>query len=212
MLNFFPLLASHMVLIYFVADHMKMRFYFQEYRPAKHKQLFRWHWQTATGAGEYDVPQCPKGTPTEMCTHTIKAKIQVKDFAAGSCNYRSGLNALTPECKPGSTGFKPILLGGHCHAPTCISMSMRNEDTGELICRNLPTYGHLKSGSNGTKRFEEDGYLALPPCLWSEDPASGLQAPPLLLWETNLTTIKICNSTYGHTGEMGRWQGHGIIV
>ena len=35
--------------------NMKMRFYFQEYNPAKHLQLYRWHWQTAMGSGEYDV-------------------------------------------------------------------------------------------------------------------------------------------------------------
>jgi hypothetical protein len=60
--------------------HMKLRFYFQEYEPAKHQQLYRWHWQVATGAGEYDVPQCAPGTPVEKCLHTIKAKVQVKDF------------------------------------------------------------------------------------------------------------------------------------
>ena len=54
--------------------------------------------------------------------------------------------------------------------------------------------------------------IALPPCVWSEDPTSGLLAPPLLTWDTNLTAIKRCNSTFGHTGEMARWQGHGIIV
>ena len=40
----------------------------------------------------------------------------------------------------------------------------------------------------------------------------GLVEPPLLLWSTNLTAVKTANSTYGHTGEMARWQGHGIIV
>lgn len=56
------------------------------------------------------------------------------------------------------------------------------------------------------------GYLSLPPCIWSEDPKSGLPSPPLLRWDTNLTAVKRCNSTYGHTGEMARWQGHGILV
>ena len=66
------------------------------------------------GAGEYDVPKCAPGTPPEKCVHTIHAKIQVKDFASGPCDYRSGLNSLTPECLNGSVGFKPIFLGGHC--------------------------------------------------------------------------------------------------
>jgi hypothetical protein len=92
---------------------MKTRFYFQEYNPAKHQQLYRWHWQTAMGSGEYDVPQCAPGTPADQCTHTINATIRVSDFANGPCDPRSGINALTPACKPNSTGFKPIFLGGH---------------------------------------------------------------------------------------------------
>lgn len=196
--------------------HMKKRFYFQEFQPAKHKQLYRWHWQTAMGAGEYDIPKAPVGTAPENCTHTLKARIQVKDFASGACDYRSGLNSLTPACLAGSKGFKPIFLGGHCHAPTCLSMELFNADTGESLCRNVPTYGTLRAGANGTadpnRRFQEDGYLALPPCVWSEDPASGLPQPPLLTWDTNVSAVKVCNSTYGHTGEMARWQGHGIIV
>ena len=147
------------------------------------------------GAGEYDVPIAPAGTPPEHATHTITAKIQVKDFATGPCNYRSGINALTPECKPGSVGFKPIFLGGHCHAPTCLYMELYNNDTGELLCRNVPTYGKLRAGANGTadpnRRFEEAGYLSLPPCVWSEDPASGLPKAPLLTWDTNLSAVKV---------------------
>ena len=94
-------------------------------------------------------------------------------------------------------------------------MELYNNDTGALICRNVPTYGNVTAGpgllsKNG--KFEEKGYLALPPCVWSENPDDGLPAPPLLRWDTNLSAIKRCNSTYGHTGEMARWQGHGIIV
>ena len=88
---------------YFCCLQMKVRFYFQEYQPQQHKQLWRWHWQTAIGAGEYDVRRCAAGTPPEHCVDTLHAKIQVKDFASGACNYRSGLNSLTPACKPNST-------------------------------------------------------------------------------------------------------------
>lgn len=90
-------------------------------------------------------------------------------------------------------------------------MELFNADTGESICRNVPTYGTLTEGATGVRRFDEKGYLALPPCVWG-DTAQGLRSPPLLTWDTNLTAIKVCNSTYGHTGEMARWQGHGIIV
>ena len=96
-------------------------------------------------------------------------------------------------------------------APTCLSMELFNEDTGESICRNVPTYGTLRANATGERRFEEEGYLALPPCVWGST-EQGLPEPPLLRWDANLTAIKRCNSTYGHTGEMARWQGHGIIV
>ena len=43
--------------------------WWQEYKPQWHKQLYRWHWQTAMGAGEYDVPKCAPGTPPEKCVH-----------------------------------------------------------------------------------------------------------------------------------------------
>ena len=161
---------SHLIPKQPLKYNMKMRFYFQEYDPLKHLQLYRWHWQTAMGSGEYDVPKCKAGTPPDQCVYTIKAKIRVSDFANGPCDYRSGLNALTPACKVGSVGFKPIFLGGHCHAPTCLSMELFNADTGESICRNVPTYGHLTANATGDRRFEEKGYLALPPCVWG-DPA-----------------------------------------
>lgn len=101
-----------------LAYHMKMRVYYQPYDPARHQQLYRWHWQTAMGSGEYDVPKCAAGTPPDQCVHKITANIRVSDFANGACDPRSGLNVLTPACKNGSIGFKPIFLGGHCHAPT----------------------------------------------------------------------------------------------
>ena len=163
---------------------MKQRFYFQEFEPDRHKQLYRWHWQTAIGAGEYDVPKCAPGTAPEECVHTIReaidcdvdfhsdsasrdrstgfvsfaptrslplpaadtadpayrlltpltlrtastrplpllsghpgsladARIRVSDFANGPCDWRSGLNSLTPACGNHSVGFKPIFLGGY---------------------------------------------------------------------------------------------------
>ena len=88
---------------------------------------------------------------------------------------------------------------------------MYNADTGELICRNLPAYGTMRAGAEGPKRFDEAGYLALPPCVWG-NASQGLLEPPLLLWDTNLTSIKRVNSTYAHTGEMALWQGHGVLV
>lgn len=49
-------------------------------------------------------------------------------------------------------------------------------------------------------RFDEDGYIAMPPCLWGS-PEDGLLPPPFM----NNMTIKVTaltNNTYGHHGEM----------
>jgi hypothetical protein len=86
-----------------------------------------------------------------------------------------------------------------------------NADTGKLICKQEAVYGSEVSGATGARRFDEKGYLALPPCVWGSA-SDGLEEPPLLTWDTNLTSIKKTNSTYAHTGEMALWQGRGILV
>merc|ERR1711937_205310 len=102
-------------------------------------------------------------------------------------------------------GIKLMYAGGHCHAPSCISLDLYNADTGDLLCRQKPTYG------TGTKIFNEKGYIAIPPCLWgSED--EGLIEPVFLPTNANLTSIKLNNNTYSHYGEMASWQMRGVFV
>ena len=55
------------------------------------------------------------------------------------------------------TGINLIYAGGHCHAPSCISMELYHADTGELLCAHYPLYGQTH------QIFDELGYLALPP-------------------------------------------------
>ena len=38
-------------------------------------------------------------------------------------------------------GINIIYAGGHCHAPSCLSIELFNEDTGKLICKQMPVYG-----------------------------------------------------------------------
>ena len=55
------------------------------------------------------------------------------------CELRKG-----GECAGNATGFDGVHLiyaGGHCHAPSCISMELFNADTGKLLCRHDPVYG-----------------------------------------------------------------------
>jgi len=184
--------------------HLKYRFWFQDYvpatatAPASHQNLHRFYYTTETWAGEYDVVQCPPGTPSTECVQEISARWQVKDMV--DCTY-------DPDCHERSgSGINLIYAGGHCHAPSCLSMELYNVDTGELLCRQEPVFG---SGSGQT--YDELGYIALPPCLWG--PASeGLVPPTLLSWNTNLMSIKRNNNTYTHYGEMASWQMRGVFV
>ena len=47
-------------------------------------------------------------------------------------------------CTGNTTGYDGVHLiyaGGHCHAPSCVSMELFNADTGKLLCRHDPVYG-----------------------------------------------------------------------
>jgi hypothetical protein len=59
--------------------------------------------------------------------------------------------------------------------------------------------------------YEEFGFIAIPPCLWSSQD-DNLADPILLSLNTTLLSIKRNNSTFPHTGEMASWQMRGIVV
>ena len=182
--------------------HMKTRFWYEEYVPegkggkSSHVNLPRMYYQTEAWAGEYDVVKCSDTTPAEECVQEITAHWQVKSMSLGDHGEPYPSNA---------TGIKLIYAGGHCHAPSCISLDLYNADTGDLLCSQKPTFG------TGTKIFNEKGYIAIPPCLWgSED--EGLIEPIFLPANANLTSIKLNNNTYSHYGEMASWQMRGVFV
>jgi hypothetical protein len=176
---------------------LKFRFYFEEYqdataiKPASHKNLKRFYLVTEAFSGEYDVPQCPKGTPTSQCIHTITSRSKVRDLVDGSNHNEAGIQL--------------VYAGAHCHAPSCVSMELYNADTGRLICRMAPIYGESHDV------FDEKGFAALPPCLWG-NPADGLQEPFLIPLNTTLLSIKRNNNTLPHVGEMALWQMRGVVV
>jgi len=184
--------------------YLKFRVWFQEYQPPKptnptpsHLNLYRFYFQTEAFAGEYDVPQCPAGTPPQECVHQITSRIQAKDMFFDCMHGKSNCT--------GVIGMKLIYAGAHCHAPSCISMELYNLDTGTLICRQIPQIG------TGRDTFDELDYLNVPPCLWGS-PDEGLIPPPFLSLDTKLMAIKRNNNTYGHFGEMASWQMRGIYV
>merc|ERR1712216_337913 len=94
-------------------------------------------------------------------------------------------------------------------APTCLSVQLYkcdnnvtvcNDKTGELLCREDPVYGG--TGQIDNKNMDEPGYILQPPCLWAKDVAGyGLEVSPDVSG-FKLGAIKTSNANYGHHGEM----------
>jgi hypothetical protein len=216
---------------------LKYRFYYQDYVPAKpaeptatamrtttgstpsHRDLERFYWVTEAGAGEYDVPECQTPETQESCVHTITSRWKVSDFAGSD--------------DPTITGIELIYAGPHCHAPVCKSLELYDDDTGRLLCSVEPLRGKGRRNSavstnhnnNGTisfgafateEKYDEEGFIAIPPCLWSHNghrgngDDDGLPPPTFLSFNTTLLSIKRANNTYSHTGEMASWQMRGV--
>jgi len=164
---------------------MKFRFWFQEYSPASnglnasHHDLPRIYYQTEANAGEYDIPPAfrkpneqivgypnyPLNTPTPgtTCTGTCP------DGPDCDCEH-------TITFKWSVSNMRLLYAGGHCHAPSCIGIWLYRNDTGtpELLCHQSPIYG---KGDVENDKYDEAGYLSLPPCLWSDDPKEGRPYP-----------------------------------
>lgn len=199
--------------------HMKWRFWFQEYKADRgdgkpsHANLFRPYYQTEANAGEYDIPPAfarpgetipgygkwPEGkmTPGTSCTGTCP------DGPDCEC-----VHTITYHWRMSNTRL--LYAGGHCHAPACISLELYENSTGvpNLLCHQLPTYGQ---GDVENDKWDEAGYLALPPCLWSDK--AGVKGeehlnPSIFLGpNTPMISIKKNRNTHmGHYGEMASWQ------
>jgi len=208
--------------------HLKFRFYFEEYKPevtvaiaesveatsqkdsgvvqkvvvtpASHQDLQRFYWTTEYRAGEYDIVQCPPGTPSSQCVQVITAHWSVQQMLS-NCDGEW----CTGKGSDLADGIELIYAGPHCHAPSCLSMELYNADTGELLCRVEP-----RPGQSTDKVYDELGYLAIPPCLWGHE--DGLMKPVFLPSDTTLVSIKRNNNTISHFGEMASWQMRGVVI
>ena len=170
-------------------------------------------WSTEAYNNEYDVPKSSAdcldpATPPELCTHVIRSNFTGKQMF-GSCMVGGDPAACgdVDKIRDEAGGwFQMTYAAFHCHAPGCISGELWNMDTGELICRNVAEYGA------GLAPSDEKGYVVgIPPCVWGSA-ADGLQAPPRIHLDSNLTTIKRANSTNGHWGVMALWQARAAYL
>jgi hypothetical protein len=178
--------------------HHKYRFYVQPYNEKYHTQVKLG--QTAGSAlligspWEYDVPKCAADVPgcamvDGTWIHTINGSMM------------------------GRHTF--VSLNNHCHAPTCVSMSVYacakgtaladcNPTTGRLVCETRPIYGGTGHPGIYKTRFDEPGYIAIPDCMWGSS-EYGLEAP-VDLDGLPLHVVKKANATEAHYGEMSGGQ------
>jgi hypothetical protein len=146
---------------------------------------------------EYDVPKCAEGVAGcafegGMWVHTISGSTLGQDHL-----------------------MRYVSLNNHCHAPTCLSVSVYacakgtpladcNANVGKLICRTDPVYGGTGNNATRGSRFDEPGYIAIPDCFWG-DAEFGLEPPPDLRG-VPIHVVKKANATSGHYGEMSGGQ------
>ena len=195
---------------------LKYRFFFEDYDAlAPQRNVFRVWWSTEATNNEYDVPQstadCSNAsTPAEQCVHTIRSKFTGRDMVTTGCMVSGDpMGCMDPGYVSRVDGgyFDLVYASAHCHSPACLSVELWDDDTGELLCRNEPTYG------NGSAPIHDElGFaVGIAPCLFG-DAEEGLRTPPRLHLTSNLTTIKRTNNTYGHWGVMALWQNRAAYV
>lgn len=89
-----------------------------------------------------------------------------------------------------------------------LSMELYLADTGQLLC-----HVDALKGAGSSEKYDEMGFVSIPPCLWSDNDASGqLPRPVMLPLNATLLSIKRANATWPHTGEMASWQMRGALV
>jgi hypothetical protein len=80
----------------------RFRIYFQEVNltDVKHKDIRRTDWGIGADGdhAEYDVPQCPAGTPASKCTHTITGTWMPVKPKSPSSNVSTRLIASHAHC------------------------------------------------------------------------------------------------------------------
>lgn len=198
--------------------HMKFRMWFKELtvdngKPS-HYNLDRIYYTTEQRAGEYDIPPAfarkdlaipgypnwplDKPTPGTTCTGTCPDGPDCE--CIHTITYRWTVNNI-----------RLLYAGGHCHAPACLNLTLYDNTSGVLkpLCVQKPVYG---KGNVTTDKFDEAGYIAIPPCLWSDHgEQQGLQVAPWLPEGSKLVSIKHnVNTRTGHFGEMASWQMRGV--
>jgi len=191
--------------------------YLRDVSRPSHSDLPRYYYTTEANAGEYDIPPAfRKAGDPEIPGYPnwpASSKGDMHPTPGSSC---VGDCPDGPDCECvhtityhwTMTNARMIYAGGHCHAPSCISIELWRNETGtpQLLCNQTSLYGR---GNVVADKFDETGYVTLPPCLWGDEP--GLNAPVWLNGTTPMVSIKRNRNTRaGHYGEMASWQMRGV--
>lgn len=190
--------------------HLKWRFYFDDDNTTnKYNNLIRLYAQTEAYAGEYDVPPAyvDLNTPPIIGYYDWPLGIPTQGT---KCNDNKCYHILTRRFVLNiSEPIELIMISGHCHAPRCARMElwMDVENKTTLLCLQIPIVG-----KGVEKRFDEVGYIAIPPCLFGTD--QHLKLPPRVFnHNTEFISIKHTENTHnGNYGEMASWQMRGAIL
>ena len=192
---------------------LKWRYYFQEYTPAprarsppqgaegpaaaSHKALHHWVFLIDAAVNDYEEDNAQYGQRSV-------GKISAHLTAANLCDAGCDGDGPGKEAPSLSKRITPYVMTPHCHAPSCIREELWDADRHILLCSVTARYGNTRYGPT-SKVFNEKNYVALPPCVFGDQP--GLQPPFTLSPLTNLTAIKYFNNTYRHLGQMAQWTG-----
>ena len=108
-------------------------------------------------------------------------------------------------------GVRLVQVGGHCHSPGCLSIELyadTGDYPGELLCKIQPVAGKSAAAQ------DEDNYLYLPPCMWSQanETVDGLPPAPVFFPHSKFHAIKRVNSSSYHYGIMAIFQSTGVYV
>ncbi|KAH8049461.1 hypothetical protein JL721_11690 [Aureococcus anophagefferens] len=162
------------------------RFWFQEYEPAtatakaSHSDLPRYYYLTEQNAGEYDIPAFRARRPGDP----------------GMPGWPISTSSADLHLTPGTSCVGDCPGGPDCECEHTITSHF-----------DVSVYGE---GDVAADKFDEVGYVALPPCLWgSKD--EGLEPPVFLGEDTPMFSIThTWNTHVGHTGQMASWQMRGV--
>eukprot|EP00933_Yihiella_yeosuensis_P080747 TRINITY_DN94226_c0_g1_i1.p1 TRINITY_DN94226_c0_g1~~TRINITY_DN94226_c0_g1_i1.p1 ORF type:complete len:503 (-),score=91.14 TRINITY_DN94226_c0_g1_i1:469-1908(-) len=142
---------------------------------------------------EYDIPNCPEGTPAADCIHVAESIQPIGYF---------GSNPMSPNNKyQGSDLVDLVFAAPHLHV-AAKSIELIDHVTNKTICEVHVTprndggllYGH------GSTPGDENGYLVgLETCRWT-----GATAPRFRR-DHPMRSRAIYNATHYHTGVMSLW-------